>query len=168
MSLLIREAVPETDWATGIWPIFQAVVAAEDAYPWRPDVDEATARNYWFQPPPAKAFGALQTSNGPILGSSCVKANQPGFGAHVANAAFMVAPEARGHGIGRALAEHALAWARDAGFAAMQFNYVISTNTAAVVLWKDLGFTIVGTLPEAFEHRKLGRKVDVFVMHRFL
>jgi ribosomal protein S18 acetylase RimI-like enzyme len=86
----------------------------------------------------------------------------------VANAAFMVSPNAQGKGVGRALAEHALAWARQEGFAAMQFNYVVSTNTAAVALWKDLGFTIIGTLPEAFDHRGLGRRVDVFVMHRFL
>ena len=168
MSLVIREAVPEIDWPTGIWPIFQAVVAAEDCYPFPADVDEATARNYWLQPQPAKVFVALQNSDGAILGTYCVKANQPGFGAHVANAAFMVATSAQGQGVGRALAQHALAWARGAGFTAMQFNYVVSTNTAAVALWKDLGFSIAGTLPEAFEHRKLGRRVDVFIMHRFL
>ena len=168
MSLLIREAIPQTDWPTGIGPIFHAVVAAKDSYPFPPDIDEATARNYWLQPPPAKVFVALQNNDGAILGTSLVKANQPGFGAHVANAAFMVAPQARGQGVGRALAEHALAWAREAGFAAMQFNYVVSTNTAAVALWKDLGFVIAGTLPEGFEHRPLGRRVDVFVMHRFL
>ena len=168
MSLVIREAIPQTDWPTGIWPIFQAVVAAEDSYPFPPDVDEATARNYWLQPQPAKVFVAVQNSDGAVLGSSYVKANQPGFGAHLANAAFMVAPSAQGQGVGRALAQHALAWARGAGFAAMQFNYVVSTNMAAVALWKNLGFTIAGTLPEAFEHRKLGRRVDVFIMHRFL
>ena len=134
MSPVIREADPEIDWLTGIWPIFQAVLAAEDSYPFPADIDEPTARNYWLQPPPAKVFVAVQNDNGAVLGTSLVKANQPGFGAHVANAAFMVAATARGQGVGRALAEHALAWARDAGFAAIQFNYVVSTNTGAVVL----------------------------------
>ena len=67
-----------------------------------------------------------------------------------------------------ALAEHAVAWARAAGFAAMQFNYVVSTNTRAVELWRRLGFAVIGTVPQAFEHRGLGRRVDVFIMHRFL
>jgi ribosomal protein S18 acetylase RimI-like enzyme len=80
----------------------------------------------------------------------------------------MVATSASGHGVGRALAEHAIAWARAANFSAMQFNFVVSTNTRAIALWKNLGFSIVGTIPQAFAHQGLGRRVDAFVMHRFL
>jgi ribosomal protein S18 acetylase RimI-like enzyme len=80
----------------------------------------------------------------------------------------MVAASASGRGVGRALAEHAIAWARQANFSAMQFNLVVSTNTRALALWKNLGFSIVGTLPQGFQHKGLGRKVDAFVMHRFL
>ena len=105
---------------------------------------------------------------GTIVGSSFVKPNQPGLGNHVANAAFIVAAVASGHGVGRALAEHAIEWARQENFSAMQFNFVVSTNTRAITLWKNLGFLIVATIPEAFQHRGLGRKVDAFVMHRFL
>lgn len=86
----------------------------------------------------------------------------------MANAGFMVAAAASGHGVGRALAEHAIEWARQANFSAMQFNFVVSTNTRAIALWKNLGFSIVGTIPEAFQHQGINRKVDVFVMHRFL
>jgi RimJ/RimL family protein N-acetyltransferase len=39
----------------------------------------------------------------------------------------------------------------------MQFNFVVSTNTAAVALWQKLGFAIVGTLPKAFRHQRLLR-----------
>jgi ribosomal protein S18 acetylase RimI-like enzyme len=49
----------------------------------------------------------------------------------------------------------------------MQFNYVISTNTAAIRLWQDLGFEIVGTLASAFRHPDKGY-VDVYVMYRSL
>lgn len=80
----------------------------------------------------------------------------------------MVAPDAAGYGVGRALAEHAIAWARLANFSAMQFNFVVRTNSRAIALWKNLGFSIVGTIPEAFQHQGLGRRVDAFVMHRFL
>ena len=86
---------------------------------------------------------------------------------HVANASFMVDPAAQGKGAGRALGEHCLDEARRQGYDAMQFNFVVSTNTAGVELWKKLGFEIVGTLPKTFEHATLGR-VDAYVMHRFL
>jgi ribosomal protein S18 acetylase RimI-like enzyme len=93
--------------------------------------------------------------------------NRGGLGSHVANASFMVDPSAHGRGAGRAMGEHCLNEARKAGYAAMQFNFVVSTNTAGVALWKKLGFQIVGTLPKAFRHRRLG-DVDAYVMHRFL
>lgn len=168
MNVIIREAKPETDWLTGIWPIFQAVVRAGDALAFPPDTDEPSAQKYWLLPAPARVFVAVNKTDGAIVGSSFVKPNQPGLGGHMANAAFMVAPGAAGHGVGRALAEHALEWARQANFSAMQFNFVVSTNTRAIALWKNLGFSIVGTIPQAFAHQGLGRKVDAFVMHRFL
>ena len=102
-----------------------------------------------------------------IAGTYILRPNQSGGGSHVANAAFMVSASARGQGIGRAMAEHCLSEARRLGFRAMQFNYVISTNTAAIHLWQDLGFEIVATLPSAFRHPEKGY-VDVYVMYRSL
>jgi len=168
MNWIIRQAEPENDWLTGIWPIFQEVVRAGDTLAYPPDTDEQSAREYWLLPAPARVFVAVNDTNGEIVGSSFVKPNQPGLGGHMANAAFMVAPGAAGHGVGRSLAEHALEWAREANFSAMQFNFVVSTNTRAIALWENLGFSIVGTIPQAFQHQGLGRKVDAFVMHRFL
>jgi GNAT superfamily N-acetyltransferase len=94
-------------------------------------------------------------------------ANHPDLGSHVANASFMVDPAWQGKGAGRQLGEHCLAEARRAGFLAMQFNFVVSTNRSAVALWQNLGFAIVGTLPKVYRHRELGL-VDAYVMHRFL
>ena len=168
MNLIIREAKPEADWLTGIWRIFQEVVRAGDTLAFAPDTDEQSAREYWLLPAPARVFVAVNERDGAIVGTSFVKPNQPGLGGHVANAAFMVAAGASGHGVGRALAEHAIEWARQANFSAMQFNFVVSTNTRAIALWKNLGFSIVGTIPQAFQHQGLGRSVDAFVMHRFL
>ncbi|MEY2488059.1 MAG: hypothetical protein QOC70_1, partial [Verrucomicrobiota bacterium] len=129
--MIIREAKPEVDWLTGIWPIFQEVVRAGDTLAFSPDVDEPGARQQWMLPSPAAVFVAVNEEDGAILGTSFVKANQPGLGGHVANAAFMVATNAAGHGVGRALAEHAIEWARRSNFSAMQFNFVVSTNTRA-------------------------------------
>lgn len=102
-----------------------------------------------------------------VLGGYTVRANHPGRGAHVATAAYAVARAARGLGVGRRLGEHSLERARALGFAAMQFNLVISTNEPAVHLWQALGFAIVGTLPQVFQHPRRGL-VDAYVMHRFL
>jgi L-amino acid N-acyltransferase YncA len=107
-------------------------------------------------------------SEGPrILGMYKFRANARDLGSHVANASFMVGPAAQGKGVGKAMGQHCLAEARKAGYLAMQFNFVVSTNTGAVSLWKKLGFSIVGTLPKAFNHQRLGY-VDAYVMHRFL
>jgi ribosomal protein S18 acetylase RimI-like enzyme len=102
-----------------------------------------------------------------VVGTYILRANQPGSGSHVANAAFMVAPRVRGLGVGRKMGEHCLNEARERGFRAMQFNFVVSTNEAAIRLWKQLGFEIVGTLPGAFRHPQKGY-VDVYVMVRSL
>ena len=158
----IRAAM-ESDFA-GMWPIFQAVVAPADTYVFSPAATRQDAFDYWFGPGVASFVAERERR---IAGMYKLIANQRDLGAHVANASFMVSPEERGHGIGEALGRHGLEEARKRGFAAMQFNFVVSTNTGAVALWEKLGFQIVGTVPKAFRHRRLG-EVDVYVMHRFL
>ena len=147
-----------------IWDIFHAVVAAGDTYVFDPQMSREEALAYWFR---ADTHTYVAEANGQIVGTYILKPNQPGLGSHVANAAFMVSPSARGLGLGGRLGEHCLAEARRLGFRAMQFNFVVSTNEAAVHLWKQLGFHIVGTLPEAFRHSRLGF-VDAHVMFRKL
>ena len=166
--MIIREAKPESDWANGIWPIFREVVRGGDAFAFPPESTEEEAKQFWLLPLPAKVFVAIDETTGEILGSSFVKPVQPGLGSHVANAAFMVSAAASGKGVGRALGEHAIDWARRSGYAAMQFNIVVSTNQRAIALWKNLGFSIIGTVPEGFQHRREGERVDTFIMHRFL
>jgi ribosomal protein S18 acetylase RimI-like enzyme len=167
MNLRIRAVEPEVDWSS-IWPIFREAVQAGDTLVFPPDTDEEAARKYWLLPRPAGVFVAINPAEAMVVGTSFVRPNQPGLGGHVANAAFMVSSRVAGQGVGRALAEHALNWARQQGFSAMQFNFVVRTNTRAINLWKSLGFSIVGTLPEVFQHQGLGQNVDAFVMHRFL
>jgi len=145
-----------------IWDIFREVVTARDTYAFDPGMSRHDALGYWFQ---ADTRTYVAESRGRILGTYILRPNQSGGGSHVANAAFMVAPDARGQGIGRAMAEHCLSEARLLGFRAMQFNFVVSTNDSAVRLWQKLGFNIVGTLPGAFHHPEKGY-VDVYVMFR--
>lgn len=161
--MLIREAT-DADWPA-IWPIVEAVVRAGDTYCYDPDLDEATARSTWMLREPGRTFVALDGDV--VLGTAKSHPNQGGPGAHVATASFMVDPRRAAHGVGRALAEFVLAWAGGQGFRAMQFNAVVETNTRAIRLWQSVGFEVVGTVPEAFEHPEFGF-VGLHVMHRHL
>jgi GNAT superfamily N-acetyltransferase len=144
----------ERDWPQ-VWPIIRDVVRASDTFPYDPAMTEDDARAIWIESPPGRT--AVAVGDGRVLGTAKMSANRPGPGAHVATASFMVATEARGEGVGTALCEDALAWARAAGFAGMQFNAVAESNTSAVHLYERLGFKILGTVPRAFEHPAHGR-----------
>ena len=162
--MLIRAATTD-DWSQ-IWPFLQEIVTAAETYAYDPDMDEATARGLWLAGSPTRTVVAIQ-ADGTVLGTASMYANRPGPGSHVASASFMVDPRASGQGVGRALGEEALEWARTSGFRAMQFNAVVATNTRAVALWRSLGFEIVGTVPEAFRHPTEGY-VGLHVMYRRL
>jgi L-amino acid N-acyltransferase YncA len=150
--------------ADAIWRIFQAVVAGGDTYTFLPGTPRNEAVAYFLGP--GIRSWVLEDEGG-VIGMYKLIPNHGGLGAHVANASFMVDPAAQGKGAGRMMGEHCLDAARRAGYQAMQFNFVVSSNTPAVELWKKLGFQIVGTLPKAFRHATLG-DVDAYVMHRFL
>jgi L-amino acid N-acyltransferase YncA len=160
----IREARPE-DWEA-IWPFFRQIVTARETYAYDPNISEPEARRVWMVTAPARTVVATG-SDEQVLGTASMYANRPGPGSHVASASFMVDPRHSGRGVGRALGEYVIEWARASGFRAIQFNAVVETNTAAVGLWRALGFEVVGTVPEAFEHPERGY-VGLLIMHRFL
>lgn len=148
----------------GIWEVFHEVVQAGDTYVYEPDTTREQAHAIWMSQELSTYVAVL---DGQIVGTYILKPNQVGLGSHVANAGYMVKRNTSGRGIGAALCEHSMGEARRQGFLAMQFNMVVSTNERAVALWQRMGFAIVGTLPEAFRHSRLGL-VDAYVMHRTL
>ena len=156
----IRKA-QESDF-DGIWEIFHEVVREGDTYAYDPQTTREQARAIWMSP---STYVAVEA--GQIVGTYILKPNQPGLGSHVANAGYMVRRGVSGKGIGSALCEHSMEEARRMGFLAMQFNFVVSTNERAVALWQRMGFAILGTLPKAFRHSRLGL-VDAYIMHRTL
>lgn len=149
------------DWPA-VWRIMQAVIADGGTYAFDPAMTADAGRAYWVEAPPGRTVVAVEGAR--ILGTARMAPIRPGPGSHVANASFMVATDAQGKGVGTALCRFAMRWARDGGYAGMQFNAVVESNHAAVALYKRLGFTVVGTVPGAFAHPRLGR-VGLHIMY---
>jgi ribosomal protein S18 acetylase RimI-like enzyme len=154
----------EADWKA-LWPMLKATIQAGDTYVFAPDSTEQQIHHAWVEVP-ARTFVACDAA-GAVLGTYFIKANQPGLGSHVSNCGYIVAPPAQGRGIASLMCQHSQAQAVELGFRAMQYNMVVSTNERAVRLWQHLGFSIVGRLPGAFNHQRLGF-VDGIVMYKQL
>ncbi|WP_283136777.1 GNAT family N-acetyltransferase [Rhizohabitans arisaemae] len=162
--MVIREANPG-DWPR-IWPFLRDIVRAGETYTYDRDLDEERARGMWLTAPPGRTVVAVDEA-GTVLGTAKMNPNHMGPAAHIASASFMVDPAHSGRGVGRALGEHVLDWARASGYRAMQFNAVVETNVRAVALWRSLGFEILATLPEGFRHPVHGY-VGLHIMYQAL
>ncbi|MFL5751877.1 MAG: GNAT family N-acetyltransferase [Bacteroidia bacterium] len=161
-GIVIRRAKKSDSEA--IWEILKSVISAGDTYAFAPDSPKKELLEYWF----AKDNHVyVATQDKRVIGTFYIRDNQPGLASHVANAAYAVSPAERGKGIGKMMGEYSLVEAKRLGYQAMQFNLVVKTNTAAVELWKSLGFRIVGEIAKAFKHKELG-EVSAYIMHRFL
>ena len=159
---MIRPATAADE--TAIWEILEPVIRAGETYALPRDMDRAAALDLWLHRPAACYVVEVE---GRVLGTYYLKPNQLGAGAHVANAGYVVAAAGQGRGLARRMCAHSLEEARARGFRAMQFNFVIETNAVAVGLWQTMGFTILATIPEAFDHPGRGL-VGAHVMHRRL
>ncbi len=153
----------DADWP-GIWAIFRDVISRGDTYTYAPDMTEQQAKNIWVLNG-CRGFVVKHGDN--IVGTFTLRTNKPGFGDHVANAGYMVHKDYRGRGIAQAMCQYSLKAAKDLGYNAMQFNFVVASNKPAVQLWQKMGFKIVGTVPKAFRHATQGL-TDVYIMYRSL
>ena len=156
--------IEEQDW-TVAWKIIEPVFRAGETYPYSPDITEEEAYQAWVVMPDATFV--VVDSGDEITGTYYIKPNQAALGAHVCNCGYIVSEKARGKGIASLMCEHSQREAVARGFLAMQFNLVVSTNSVSIHLWKKHGFKVVGTLPKAFRHAKLGF-VDAYVMYKQL
>jgi ribosomal protein S18 acetylase RimI-like enzyme len=157
--MMIRDATP-ADWPR-IWPFWHRIAEAGDTYAWHPDTRSEQAERLWLEPPPGRVF---VVGDGPdLVGSAQLHPNY-GPASRIANASFIVDPDRSGQGIGRALVNHTIDAARSDGYRAMVFNAVVETNLNAVHLYETLGFSILTTVPEAFDHPVQG-PVGLHVMY---
>ncbi|MDB9517743.1 GNAT family N-acetyltransferase [Roseofilum reptotaenium CS-1145] len=161
---MIIRPLEQADWPA-TWQIIEPVFRAGETYSVATHITEEEAFKVWVEMPVVTCVA--ENSDGLIQGTYYLKVNQPGPGSHVCNSGYIVAEAARGKGIASALFKHSQTEAVRLGFRAMQYNFVVSTNTVAVRLWRKLGFEIVGTLPEACLHPSQGF-VDVYVMYKKL
>lgn len=152
-----------------IWKIFKKVIENGDTYVYPADTTREALSDLWLAKPMHTYVAKMLDESGKseVLGTYILKPNFPGRGSHIANASYMVLPKAQNRGIGAAMASHSLQEAKRLGFKAMQFNLVVSTNKAAIHLWQKVGFRIIGTIPNAFDHKNLGY-VSAHVMYRSL
>lgn len=163
--MIIIRGYEERDWVE-VWALLRPVFRAGETYAFPRDISEAEARYVWTEAPDV-ACVAIDPVGERVLGTYYMKANHPGPGSHVCNCGYVVSPEARGMGIATEMCLHSQDLALERGYRSMQYNLVASSNQGAVRLWSRLGFEIVGTLPEAFEHPTRGY-VDAFVMYKHL
>jgi len=168
MTLIQVRSTQEAD-REAIWHIFQAVIQSGDTYVYSAGTPREDLAKLWLAPKMHVyvAEDKETPANNGILGTYILKPNHPDRGAHIANASYMVLPAAQGMGVGTAMAYHSLEEARRLRFRAVQFNLVVSTNHAAIHLWKKTGFRIIGTIPKAFNHQQLGY-VDAYIMFQEL
>jgi len=158
----IRKATAED--CDAIWNIIKVVIATGDTYVYDPGSSREKMLKEWFG---ENKHTYVAFADNKIAGTFFITRNQPDLGSHVANAGYMTDPEMSGKGIGRAMCEYSLREAKRLGFKAMQFNLVIKSNERAVQLWKKSGFEIIGEIPEAFNHRKLGL-TNAYIMYKKL
>lgn len=161
-TLLIRKAIPKDE--SILWEIIQPIIRAGGTYVFAQESSKEKMIGYWINP---DKYTYIAEWEGVIVGTFYIKANQPDLGDHICNAGFMVSKDYSRKGFGRALGEFALKEAKVLGFKAMQFNFVVETNSRAVRLWKNLGFEVIGKIPEAYRHPELGL-VSALIMYRKL
>lgn len=147
-----------------IWALLQPVFSAGDTYAVDPLIDREAAIAYWME---ADKTAFILRIEGQAVGTYYIRPNQPGGGAHICNCGFITAPSARGKGVARRMLDHALIEAKQQGYRAMQFNFVLASNQRALALWQRNGFATIGRIPQAFLHPKQGY-VDALILHRSL
>ena len=162
MTLLVRAAKPE-DAAT-----LAALAAAVGREPegwllntdgWRSVAEERRYLRALRRHPDAAVFVAEE--DGAIVGRLSIARDPHQASRHVADLGLMVADGHRRRGIGRALLEQAVDWARAAGVLKLELH-VFPWNEPAIHLYERFGFEREGL--RKGHYRRAGEYVDAILM----
>ena len=128
---------------------------------WRSAADERRYLKALRRYPHAGVFVA-EWDDGTIVGRLSVGRDPHPSSAHVADVGLMVAMAARRQGVGRALIEAAIDWARSAGVRKLELH-VFPWNEAAIALYESAGFEREGYRKQHYR-RGDGEYVDAILM----
>ncbi len=145
-----------------VWAMLEPVFRAGDTYAIDPGISREAALTYW-----TAYWAYVAEIDGLPVGTFYIRPNQQGGGAHVCNCGYVTARGAEGRGVARAMLAFSLEEAKRLGFEAMQYNFVLASNTRAIETWVRAGFEQIGAIPRAFKLPD-GSYVDAFILHRFL
>lgn len=140
--------------------IWNDIVEEGMAFPQEEPLTIEEARAFFAE----QSYAGVAEENGEILGLYIVHPNNVGRCGHIANASYGVASGQRGKRIGEKMVVDSLEIAGSLGFRIMQFNAVVTTNKGAIHLYKKLGFTPLGVIPNGFK-QKDGRYVDMVAFY---
>ncbi len=145
-----------------IWSMLEPVFRAGDTYAIDRGIPREAALAYWTS---ERAYVA--ELEGTPVGTFYIRENQKGGGAHVCNCGYITARGAEGKGVARAMLTFSLTEAKVLGFEAMQYNFVLATNTRAIDTWRRAGFEEIGRIPRAFRFLD-GSYTDALILYRML
>lgn len=146
----------------GFYQIYKEVVETGSQFPY-----ESSSREEFrcqFFKPEGQVY-VCRTLEGEVVGGFYLRSNYSGRSNHIANAGYMIKGSCRGKGIGSLLIQASLHLTKNQGFHALLFNMVLSKNAQAIKLYEKLGFSIVGTIPQAVRNPD-GSFQDGYVMYR--
>lgn len=146
MNIKIKEYTKQD--AAEVMEIWNYIVRSADAFPQENELDENSANEFFL----SQSFTgeAYDEETGEIVGLYILHPNNVGRCGHICNASYAVKENMRGRGIGENLVCHCMKKAKEIGFKILQFNAVVGTNTAALALYKKLGFIRLGVIPNGF------------------
>lgn len=151
----------------GLWDTFRRVVKDGDSHGYARDTSIEEMQQIWLGNNVVAWKAVHIDAPDKIVGTYIIRPAYFPRASTVANASYMVHPDYHRQGIGKAMGKHSLKEAKALGYNSMLFKAVVSTNTAAIMLWNKLGFTTIATVPKSYEHSD-GTLVDLLVMYKAL
>lgn len=164
-SLIILPATRQD--LRGLWDIFRRVVKNGDSHGYARDTSIQEMQDIWLGNNVVAWKAVYADAPEKIVGTYIIRPAYFPRASTVANASYMVHSDYRQQGIGKAMGEHSLIEAKALGYTSMLFKAVVSTNTTALKLWANLGFTTIATVPKSYQHSS-GELVDLLILYREL